>query len=296
MEITLRQLHKRVLFDDPDDVTIHIEATDPDPVMAAAVVNVHLDELERANQTLSLSRARRTRRLVENALNQTQRDLEAARHELGAFQAEFGVFSLDEQTKSTLKLIATLQGQLVEVQTERAALHGFQQRGSAQLRNLDLRIEALQSQIDQLTGRIASHPNSEKDLGDGATVAETDGRFFLPLTRVPELTETYSRIVMNVEVLESKYGVLATRLEQTKIEESQSIPSFEILDHARKPFQKSGPNRTMYVLVALAAGVIAGVLLAVFLEDVSKRLDESTQDELVGMLPKPVRRRMTRSS
>ncbi|MBD3162393.1 MAG: hypothetical protein GF346_08620 [Candidatus Eisenbacteria bacterium] len=293
-ERTLSELKQKVRFHDPNVVTIAVEATDPDPKMAAAIVNAYLEELKLANKTLSLSRARRTRQLVDEALQQTLRDLEEARRRLGRFQAEHGVFELDEQTQATLELIGTLQAQLVEAQTEREALRGFRQEGSAQMRSLDLRIEAIRSQINQLSGSVPGGDDPDPaETTSESTPEERD--YLLPLTRVPELAETYSRILMDVKVLEAKYEVLATRLEQTKIEESQSIPSFEVLDEAERPYRKSGPNRKLYVLGALLAGLLGGVLLAVLLEDLTTRLDERTRAELKTMIPSVLRGSARRS-
>jgi uncharacterized protein involved in exopolysaccharide biosynthesis len=98
--------------------------------------------------------------------------------------------------------------------------------------------------------------------------------------------------MMDMKVQEAKYNVLATKLEQTKIDESQSIPAFEILDWARIPLRKSGPPRRVYVLAALLAGLGGGVLLALVLEDLNRRFDPSTRRELAGMLPGPLGARL----
>jgi uncharacterized protein involved in exopolysaccharide biosynthesis len=113
----------------------------------------------------------------------------------------------------------------------------------------------------------------------------------LSLDTVPELAGEYAGLYMDLQVQEAKYNVLATRLEQTKIEESRSLPSFEILDHARIPHRKSGPNRTLTVLAALAVGLVSGILLALLLEDLEHRMDPATRSELAAFLPRFLARR-----
>jgi uncharacterized protein involved in exopolysaccharide biosynthesis len=290
MEKTLAELRKRSKFNSPEPVTIHVRVTDPSPQMAADVVNAYLDQLAEANQTMALSRARRTRRLVEGALDKTMEQLDSLRTEVRDFQKEHGVFSLDEQTTATLELIALLQGELLTLQTRRDALAGFRQETSAELRNLDLQIDASRSRIrDLVEGFSTSTPE-----GLRADPSEDQSDFVLPLSRVPDLAEQYAQMVMNQKVLEAKYNVLATRLEQTKIEESQSLPTFEILDRAVRPFRKSGPNRKLYVIGAFLAALLAGILLAALFEDISRRLDDSTREELGSMLPSFLRRRIQR--
>lgn len=287
MEKTLLELRQRTEFHNPDPVTIHIKVTDPDPEVAAATVNAYLDQLAEANQTMALSRARRTRRLVETALNKTMADLDSLMLEVRTFQQTHGVFSLDDQTTATVELIAQLQGELLSAQLERDALAGFRKDRSAEIRSIDLRIEAIQSRIKKLVGNI------EPGEGVVAKSDETGNDFVIPLSRIPDLAEEYARLVMDQKVLESKYSILAARLEQTKIEESQSLPSFEILDRAVRPFRKSGPNRKLYVLGALLAALLIGGLSAVLLEDLSHRLDDRTRSELVSMLPSFLARRFT---
>jgi uncharacterized protein involved in exopolysaccharide biosynthesis len=284
-EKTLDRMRKRVEFESPDMVSIAIRSTDKDRRMAAAMTNALLRELEAANQELALSRARRTRHLVAHALEDTEVEFQAALEEMKSFQEEFGVFSIDKQTEGTLDLIATLQTQLLAAQTERDALGGFTSESSSRVKNLELQIEALRSQIKKIVGEVS-------ESGDPVEVTplaseERSESFFLPLTQLPELATEYTRLLLDVKVQEAKYNVLATQLEQTKIEESQSVPSFDILDWGRVPFRKSGPKRTLTVLAALLGGTLAGLLLAILLDDLERRVDPRTRHELTRLLRVP---------
>lgn len=297
-EETLRKLRKRVEFESEDLVSIELAVTDPDPQMAANIVNAYLRTLELANQRLALSRARRTRELVQQALVETEAELDTTRMRMQRYQETYGIFSIDKQTEGTLELIGTLQTQLLAARTEREALGGFASEGSGRARNLDLQINALEAQISKLVGRL----DFEASLRDSAGV-EIDRRqrvphptesFFIPLAELPGLAGQYADILVDLKVQEAKYEVLATQYEQTKIEESQSLPSFEILDWARRPHRKSAPRRTLFVLLALVSGVLSGVLLAVLLDDLSRRIDDSTREDLLGLLPGPVGDRVRR--
>lgn len=292
MERTLRKLTGRVRIESPDAATLRVSATDRDPAMAAAIVNAFLERLRQANATLAFTRARRTRQMVENSMRQTEAELEAARQRMADFQTRHGVFSLDDQTKGTVSLIAELQGKLVSAQTERDALSAFYREGSTRMRALQTEIDALQSRIRQLAGPLGDAPAAP---AGGAAAAEP-GDLVLPLARVPELAGTYARAMMDLKVLETKYGVLAGRLEQTKIDESEANPTFEVLDRAERPYRKSGPQRTLFVLAAFFGGALAGILLAVLLEDLSRHVDPETRRELQSMLPPALRRGAARDA
>jgi uncharacterized protein involved in exopolysaccharide biosynthesis len=331
MEKTLSALSRRVKLETPDVATIRIQANDTDPEVAASIVNSLLDQLVHANQTLSLTRAQRTRKMVEEALAQTGTDLEAARRRMADFQRRYGVFSLDDQTSGTLKLITDLQQQLVEAHTRRDALGAVYREGSAEYRQLDHVIAGLESRIAGLVGQFGPPADSSEaapvtpaegqqvgQAGEGersrrAGEGERSGQggegewsgqggqnekegFILPLGKIPDLSGEYARVLTDLKVLEMKYTVLATKLEQTKVDESQSMPSFEVLDRAVRPFRKSGPNRSLFVLSALLGGLLAGILLAVLLEDLSRHLTPEVRRELAEMLPDRLRGRVLPSS
>jgi capsule polysaccharide export protein KpsE/RkpR len=292
MEKTLTRMHKRIHFDTPDLVTIVISATDPDPEKASEIVNAFLEQLEVASQTLSLSRTRRTRRLVSEALVQTEAELDSTRRKMQEFQETYGVFSIEKQTEGTLELIGALQTELLAAKAQRDQLGGFTSEGSSPLRNLDLKIEAIQTQIRQLViGDMRAMIRKDEEAEMEPEGIRSSESFFLPLSNIPGLAGKYADIFMNLSVQEAKYNILATQLEQTKIEESQSIPSFEILDWGRRPYKKSGPKRKLYVLAALAAGTLGGILLCVLLDDVTSRVDEPTRRELAALIPGFVKRR-----
>lgn len=276
MEKTCNKLEDKVRFAFPETVTLSITTEDSDPEMAAKITNVFLNRLVHANQTLALSRSHRTRLMIEDALAKTEIEIEAARVQLGQFQTRNGVFALDEQTKATLTMIAQLQGQLLEAQTRRIALAGVLREKSPDVRSLEMTIEAIENQIDRLVGGQSVEGNGSDSEGNG---------FILPLGDVPELTGEYARIMMDLTVLETKYAVLATQLETTKIEESQSVPSFEILDRAQRPFTRSGPNRFAYILSAMALGLVIGILLALLFGELDRRVSPSIRAELIAMLP-----------
>jgi uncharacterized protein involved in exopolysaccharide biosynthesis len=276
LERALLKLEKRVRIENPDPATLRVSATDRNPEMAAAIVNAFLDRLTDANQTLSLTRARRTRQMVEEGVRRAQAELDSARQRMVDFQRRYGVFSLDDQTRGTLELIAALQGKLLEAQTERDALGVLYQAGSPRMRALDNTIEGLRSRIQEMVGRLG--PAVAPSAGD-------DAGFVLPLSQASDLSGAYARVMMDLKVYETKYGILASKLEQTKIEESQSVPTFEVLDRAERPYRKSAPRRSLMVLAAFLGGSLAGVLLAVLLEELDRRVDDQARRELRGMLP-----------
>ena len=276
-ELTLIKLTKSMNFDQPDFVTIHVFAKDKSPKMAASIVNATLAQLEKVSQTLAFTRARRTREMVEQALEDTKTQLEESRVQLEEFQRLHGVVDLESQIATTMTLIGELEAVLIQTKARREALQAYQSRDSGQLRKLDLEIEAMEKQITKLMGSVADPGEETED-------------YLLEMGDIPQVGGAYAELMMDLKVQEAKYTVLATRLEQTKIEESQSIPAFEVLDWAREPHKKASPKRKLTVLAALFSGVLASVMTALVLDEFERRVDPASRRELSNMLPGWLRR------
>jgi len=283
MERTIIQLSKRVNFDAPDLVTISVSATDRSNKVAADIVNEYLKELDKVSQKLSFSRAKKTRILLEEAVKSTEASLDSTRQKMQDFQERYGVFSIEKQTEGTLKLLTNLQTELLAAETQRDQLATYTSENSSQLKGLNLQIEALRDQIAKLMGSLGG--------GSATRVAMPPSEVVQPLRELPQLSSQYAKIYIDLQVKEAKYNVLAAQLEQTRIEESQSVPAFEILDWAVPPHRKSGPFRTVFTLSALVAGTLTGLLLVVVLEDLSRRIDPGTRKEFGDLVFGIFRRR-----
>jgi uncharacterized protein involved in exopolysaccharide biosynthesis len=283
----LQRLAKRTAFESPDLVSITVSATDTDPQMAADIVNAHLRELGRASQTLAFSRARRTRILVEETLKTTKAELDSTRDRLLNFQEKYGVFSIEKQTEGTLGLLGGLQTQLLTAQIQRETLREYTNANSSQVKALDLQIAALRDQIEEIVGTLKPEAGAARVQ---VPPSRGKGQVVVPLSEMPVLASQYARIFIDLRVQEAKYNVLATQLEQTKIEESQSVPTFEVLDWGTRPYRKSGPFRRLFTMAALVGGTLTGLLTAVFLEELSRRVDRRTREEFRGLVPAPIRR------
>jgi uncharacterized protein involved in exopolysaccharide biosynthesis len=70
----------------------------------------------------------------------------------------------------------------------------------------------------------------------------------------PALMLQEGRLLRDVEVLNAMYVELKTQYEGSRIQEIRDMPIVQILDYARIPVEKSGPNRKMIVLIAFVLG------------------------------------------
>ena len=82
------------------------------------------------------------------------------------------------------------------------------------------------------------------------------------LRQLPQLGVRWANLYRNVRIHETVFDLLSEEYETARIEEVKSIPTVSVIDVPELPERKSGPHRTLIVLIATLLSV---VMTAVFL-------------------------------
>ncbi len=243
-EVAIDMLQKRTRIVQDEHTMIRLRVSDASPGRAAAIANAYLDELDRANLTFTTGSAARTRRFVEQRLDETQREMAGAQGRLQEFQRKHGALAVDEQTRTTVAVIAKLQGETEALKAKREALRFSMSDRSSEMRSLDAQIAAMEGRVRSLVA-----PGAEGTAGAGV---------LLQLQDVPALAAEYAQLLLAVETQAAVYGMLAQQLEQAKIEETRNTPTVRILDRASEPLYRSKPRNKLN----MAVGFVLGCALA----------------------------------
>ncbi len=239
----------RVVQDERTMVKLTVQ--DTDPARAAAIANGYLDALDRANNEFSTGSAAHTRAFVEGRLKETRQELAAAQDSLEAFQRRYGALAMDEQTKTTVEVVAKLQGEIEGLKAKRDALKFTMSESSSEVGTLSAQIDALQTRVRSL-------------VSDGTGTDQ--GGVLLSLGSVPAMAAKYARLYLAVQTQSTVYGMLASQYEQAKIEEARNTPSVRVLDRAAPPLYPTRPHRKLNMVVGLALGCCLALLLVVTLD------------------------------
>jgi len=279
-----------------DMLLISVSVTYEDPKLAADIANAFVDELENANRTFNLSSAKKAREFVEERLESTEKALDEAQRRFTEFQQRHGAIALDEQSKATVEAIAKLEGEILALEAKRDALSATHRPSYSKLRELELTIEALRNKVRQLTTRGGSAESGEgaasgadSSLGSSRggkyaePVLEPEEGVFIPLGDVPEISAEYARLLLDVKTQESVLEILVQQHEQLKIEEAKNVPTIQVLDRAFPPIEKSGPHRTVIMIVAALIAALGSLGLALLLDYLEEEFDESQRAELGRM-------------
>ncbi len=125
---------------------------------------------------------------------------------------------MDEQTKTTVAVIAKLQGESEALKAKRDAMRFSMSDRSSEMRSLDAQIAAMEGRVRSLVA-----PGVAGKAGTGV---------LLKLQDVPGLAAEYAQLLLAVETQAAVFGMLAQQVEQAKIEETRNTPTVRILDRA----------------------------------------------------------------
>ncbi|HPO82059.1 MAG TPA: GumC family protein [bacterium] len=99
------------------------------------------------------------------------------------------------------------------------------------------------------------------------------------LSKLPELSLEFSRLLRDLKLQEAIYTTLATQYEQAKISEARETIEIQVLDYAVPPEKHSKPNTMLNVLIGGVAALFLGIFLAFFLEFWQNLKGELKKDE-----------------
>jgi capsule polysaccharide export protein KpsE/RkpR len=203
---------------------------------------------------ISINRARRNREFIESQFRASNEKRDSLNMAFKDFQVSNKAFDISEQVKLTLKVYADIK--------------------SAAVMN-DLRLLALQREYKGSTPEIAEAMNTkkvyERKLAEFEQKDESD---VLPsLNLSSELMPKYANIYSALEVQNRISVLLATELEQARLQEARDVSPIVLIDPAYKAEYKARPKRIPLVMVitvgymcALAFIVVSYAMFTDFLK------------------------------
>ncbi|UCF78667.1 MAG: hypothetical protein JSW03_11430 [Candidatus Eiseniibacteriota bacterium] len=227
-------------------VTLSFE--DKDRMRAAQIANSFVELLNEINMEVSSSRARSTRVFLGERLEESLENLQGAEDSLRSFQETNRAISLDAQMEAQIRNVAELEGRLAMAEIELGLLRSTLRAGHPEIVRKQMEIAEVKRKIGTLN---LGEPGSD----DYGTVA-------LPFAEVPKLGLEFGRLLRNVKIQETLFGLLTEQYEQAKIQEARDTPTIQILDVAKPPEKKSRPKRLIILAIAAGLSLVFSMLYA----------------------------------
>jgi len=151
------------------------------------------------------------------------------------------------QGRTMMDAAGRLQGELIASETELKVQQQIYSDDNIKVRTTKARIAELQSQLKQLMGNSGATPGDAGAKGS---------QLYPSMRALPILGYQYSDLYRQAKIQETVYEFLTQQYEMARIQEAKELPTVRVVDLAVPPERKSGPFRSVIVLLCLVAGVV----------------------------------------
>jgi uncharacterized protein involved in exopolysaccharide biosynthesis len=260
---------------------IKVAVEDRDPQLASDIANFYVSNLDRLNQTLSVSKARENRKFIEQRVAETQTALVKVEDALKEFQTQNRTVAIEAQSKAMIEATAMIQAQIMAQEVQLQVMGSYLSSNNPEIARVQSSISELRKQLQIMeTGKSGK----ERLPGDRLRPA---------ITSVPTLALEYGRLARDLKVQETLYALLISQYEQAKLTEARDTPTVQVLDPAIPAERKSRPKILLNVLIAGILSLIVGLFWAFIRGAMDRRKAEfsplpplsSAEDSLLSPLP-----------
>ncbi|MGI9073262.1 MAG: Wzz/FepE/Etk N-terminal domain-containing protein [Bryobacteraceae bacterium] len=230
-----KRLAKLSSFTSGKDLLIHIAVRDHDQKRSADLANAYVSHLFEQNQRLALSEASQRRLFFEQQIAQERNALTAAEVAFKNTQQKTGLIVPAGQAEGLVRSGILLRAEIAKREVELQAVRSY-----ATEKNSEVRV--LQSEINALNGQLGRLKNQ--------TGRQSPDGIEIPAGKLPEVELEYARKLRDFKYHETVYEVLQKQYEIARIDEAKLAPVIQVVDRAVHPDRKSGPPRTVIVVVS----------------------------------------------
>ncbi len=228
---------------------VEIYFEDKNPEMSARVANNYVTQLDRLNREVKVGKAKSDREFIFQRLTEAQTKLDDARTTLMNFQLTNKAVDLEKQKDLSLTAASELKTRLAIRLVDLDVKKGLYSKSHSAVRQLELEVNEIKNQMKELEVGSADGESSFLDL---------------PLSKIPELSISYSRLKANVTLCENVFILLTELHEEARIKEQKDTPTISILETAWPPEIKHRPQRSLIVLATFFCSLMLALFIALF--------------------------------
>lgn len=254
------ELQKRVnISAGKGDYLIYIKVNDEDPKRAVSMANAYVEELKNLSIKKEYGDPALLLQFLERRLDTVKKNLSQADRALTLFQEKHKVFSVDGPTKCLIEVFAKLKGDLANKEIELGVPLPDKKGPVPEETVLWEWFARVQNQVRALEQSMINGLNSDKHA--------------IAAAAVPEIGQQYARLLLDFRIQAALFELLSLQREVAKVWEVKKDSSIQVLDDAFVPDKKSGPKRSLIVLLATITVGFFAVLIA-FARDYMERMGE----------------------
>lgn len=233
---------------------LEISYTDIDKKLATKIVNKATDILEEEFAIIDKVRNRNQFTLAEENKAKVEKEIERLSLELITFQKKHNLISVDIVFEELMKQISTMQTSLLEKEVEIESygkVSNIKDPGYLRLVNEK---NAILNAIDKLeNGEVGNYP---------------------PIKNLPKLALELEKIRNEIVIQQTVYKTIIQQYETLKLTSGGTGPTFQVLEKAEIPEQKSEPSRAKLCITFTFLALFMSIILVFIKEGMKKILND----------------------
>ncbi|KKW67835.1 chain-length determining protein [Lampropedia cohaerens] len=236
---------RRVSIEIDDQVgVLRIRAQAYDAPMAQAITRALLTEGEAFMNEIGHTIARTQVEFLERQVEESNHRAQQTRNALLEYQNATGLISPQAQAESLAAISARLEGELASLQAQRSVMLGYLSPEAADVKQIELRIDALQKQIRNERAKLTAGPKAKGKAKDGEALNRA--------------VEEYQRLEMQAQFADEVYRSTVMALERGRVEALRMLKKITVLQQPTLAEEPLEPRRMYNTLVfALLIGALA---------------------------------------
>ena len=230
-----------------DEGVIVLSVEDRSPLRAKEMLDAYIANLDSILVGLVVDNAEKRSAFLREEIERRERRVLDVDTTLQRFQAEHGLYDIEEQARAALMVGAALRARVSVLQVEKELLETTMKRGSPELESVRSELRLLE---DQLSAIREGMPRSEQ--------------IFPPLNEFPELASEYVRLFTERQLQEFVITYLRLQLEDARLASNRRMSVLKVIDPPYVPERRAWPKRKQIVMISTLAAffwVIFGLLV-----------------------------------
>jgi|ERR1019366_710528 uncharacterized protein involved in exopolysaccharide biosynthesis len=238
---------------------ISVSVTDRDPKRAADMANAYVEELHELNGKLAITEAGQRRVFYQQQLDAEREALSQAEVALRQVQEKSGLIQPDAQGRAIVSAVADMRAQVAIHEVQLQAMRSYATENNPDVKRAQQELAALRAQLAKL----------ERNTGELG-----NGNLQVPTRQLPAVELEYLRQLRDVKYHEAIYEFLSKQLEASRIDEAKDAILVQVVDKAVIPERKSGPRRTLIVLVTAIVAFLLSCLGVLLMETLRRKQED----------------------
>ena len=215
------------------------------PEKAQQITQMLVQEGERFMNRMAHAIAQDQVTFLEGQVQALNSKVQSSRRALLEFQEQKGLISPEASAQVIATIVASLQGQLVDLQAQRAAMQAYLVGDHPNVVILNQRISAIEKQIAQEQAKLAAP--------GGKTLNRT--------------AEAFAQLELQSKFDLDMYKTALTALEQGRLEATRTLKKVSVLQQPNLPQEATEPRRlytaSIWILTILLLAGVVHLLLAI---------------------------------